>query len=38
MEQLIFWIWPVVVLGSVAAVGFYVTNKDRRRHHPHPGE
>ena len=37
METAILWLWPVVVLGSVVAVGLFVTNRDRK-HHPHPGE
>jgi len=35
------WLWPVVVLGSVAAVGLWVTHQDdvkRRERHLHPGE
>lgn len=38
METAILWLWPVVVLGSVAAVAMFVTNRDRKHHRHHPAE
>lgn len=37
---LILWLWPVVVLGSVAVFGLYLTRKDSsgRNHRQTPAE
>ena len=37
MEQVLLWLWPLIVLGSVAAVTLAITNRDRR-HKAQPGE
>lgn len=37
METVFLWLWPLVVLGTVAVVALVVTNRDKNRH-PHPGE
>jgi cytochrome c-type biogenesis protein CcmH/NrfF len=31
---LILWLWPVVVLGSVALFGLYLTHRDQRDREP----
>lgn len=41
MTNLILWLWPVVVAGTVIAVGLFAIEQDRRRrrrNHPKPGE
>jgi cytochrome c-type biogenesis protein CcmH/NrfF len=39
VQAIVLWLWPIVVLGTVAAVGLIVVERDRRRrHHPKPGE
>lgn len=35
MESMILWLWPLVVLGSVAVVALIVTNRDRNPHGRH---